>query len=101
MTPTITSTSERKFIGKSITMSILNNRTGELWGGFAPQIKHIPHRMGSDKFSLQVYPSNYFKAFHPATEFAKWALVEVDTFGPVPEGLECFTLTEGQYAVFH
>ena len=49
---------------------------------------------------MQVYPSIYFKQFHPNKEFEKWATVEVDDFKNIPDGMKSFIVKEGVYAVF-
>ena len=78
--PKIIVNSKRLFIGKSIKTNFVNNKTGVLWASFGPLIQFIQNRMGSDRFSLQVYDSSYFKRFDPTKEFTKWALVEVNSF---------------------
>ena len=52
-------------------------------------------------FSLQVYDDNYFNSFNPTKEFTKWALIEVEHFDEVPDGMSTFVLPDGMYAVFH
>lgn len=99
--PKILDSSKRLFLGKCLNMSLVNNKTGELWTSFGPLIKSIPNRMGIDRYSLQVYDSNYFERFSPNTEFTKWALVEVSSWENIPENVESFILPEGKYAVFH
>ena len=101
MTPTIKAFPEKKLIGKSLTMSLANNRTGELWSSFIPRRKDIPNTVTNDLISMQVYPPNYFADFSPATEFRKWASVEVSDFDDVRDGFERFVLPAGLYAVFH
>ncbi|GAB5558296.1 MAG: hypothetical protein SchgKO_25090 [Schleiferiaceae bacterium] len=81
-------------------MSVLNNLTGKLWGGFAPRIAEIQNRVSQDKISLQVYPSDYFQNFNPNAEFTKWASVEVSEDSSVPEGLQLFEIPAGTYAIF-
>ncbi len=100
MTPTIQTLAEKKLIGKSLTMSLANNRTGELWRSFIPRPNNISNKLTNDLISMQVYPANYFADFNPATEFRKWAMVEVLDFDDVPDGLEKFILPAGLYAVF-
>lgn len=90
----------KKLIGKHLTMSFVNNKTGELWGSFMPQHKGIQHAIGNDLFSLQVYPPAFFEHFNPHRSFEKWAAIEVTSFGNIPEGMETFTLVGGLYAVF-
>lgn len=81
-------------------MSLDNNKTGQLWGSFGPYIIGIKDRINSEKISMQVYPSDYYKNFDPSKKFDKWATVEVSTFSEVPKDLETFILEGGEYAVF-
>ena len=87
-------------MGKHLKMSLAQNRTGELWGTFAPKIKGIPNTISDDRFSLQVYPKDYFDNFDPTKEFEKWATVEVVDFKDVPDQCSTFVLQAGLYAVF-
>lgn len=98
--PRIVTLNEKKLIGMHITTSLVNNRTGELWRNFMPLRKHISNSVSTDLFSLSVYDPEYFKAFNPAREFEKWALMEVTDFSNVPSGMETFMLPGGAYAVF-
>ena len=100
MTPRIVKLEEKMLIGLNIKMSLIENKTGFLWGQFAPRIKEIINRVSEDKISMQVYPSIYFKQFHPNKEFEKWATVEVDDFKNIPDGMKSFIVKEGVYAVF-
>jgi len=65
MKPRIEILQEKKLIGLHLEMSIINNRTGELWRQFGPRIKEITNRVSQDKISLQVYPTSYHKRFNP------------------------------------
>lgn len=87
-------------LGKKIIMSHVENKTGQLWKSFMPFRNTIPGKLNNLLYSLQVFPSDYFKSFNPATTFEKWALVEVSNWDDLPEGMESFTLESGMYAVF-
>ena len=100
MQPRIIHGKEKILIGQSIVMSLLKNRTGELWRGFMPRRMEIENRVGTDYISLQVYPPNYHTYFDPAVEFTKWALTEVSAVSHVPEAMEVVRLRGGLYAVF-
>ncbi len=100
MNPRIETLKEKKLIGQILTMSLANNKTGQLWGQFAPKIKAIQNRASEDKISMQVYPPQFFEQYNPNSEFEKWATVEVRNFDEIPEGMEFFVLEEGLYAVF-
>lgn len=100
MEPRIELLKDKKLIGYKLKMSLTNNKTGELWGRFAPRIKEIKNRANVDKISMQVYNASYYSTFDPKTEFEKWATVEVNDFNDVPEDMDIFTLSGGEYAVF-
>lgn len=100
MEPRIKKLAQKQLIGQMIQMSLVTNKTGQLWEAFGPRIKEIQHRTSSDKISMQVYPSLYYEQFSPTKEFEKWATVEVSTIINIPEGMQSFILEEGLYAVF-
>lgn len=92
---------EKKLVGRSLQMSLLENRTYELWNGFMTMRKKITDQMGQHLFSMQVYdPSLDFKNFNPKTIFTKWAAIEVNDFGVIPETLHPYILKGGLYAIF-
>jgi AraC family transcriptional regulator len=98
--PRIEKLREKKLVGLRLTMSVINNKTGQLWGDFGPRIKEITNRKSIDKISMQVYEKSYFDKFNPANEFDKWATVEVENFKSVPKNMETYILASGLYAVF-
>lgn len=101
MNPTIRQLSEKKLIGKKLTMSLANNRTIELWKSFMPRRQEIKHMASTDLLSMQIYPYAFdFKNFDANAEFEKWAAVEVTTLDHTPLGMETYSLPEGTYAVF-
>jgi len=100
MTPRIENLIEKKLIGKRLTMSLVDNKTGELWRNFMPNRRFIINNLTNDMISLQVYKPSHFANFNPKNEFEKWALVEVSNFDNVPNDMETFTLAGGLYAVF-
>lgn len=100
MEPRIEILAEKKLVGKSIKMSLTNNRTYELWSSFMPRRKEIPNTTDSLLYSMQVYDSGYFEKFDPNTEFTKWAAVEVSNSSDIPEGMQTYLLEGGLYAVF-
>ena len=92
---------EKKLLGQSLRMSLLENRTFELWSGFMPHRKQVTNQMGNDLYSMQVYDQNInFKDFNSSTTFTKWAAVEVSDFNIIPETLNSYVLQGGLYAVF-
>lgn len=100
ITPRIKVLQEKRLVGKYLKMSIINDKTKELWRGFQPMVQEIGHMINEDKISLQVYPDNYFNSFDPNLEFVKWAAVEVSDFKNVPKEFNIFVLGGGLYAVF-
>lgn len=101
MTPTFHTISSKMLVGKRLTMSFIDNKTPELWKSFMPLRTTITNTVGQDKFSLQIYPIDFFESFNPAASFEKWAAVEVTSFSNVPAGMETLTLSGGLYAVFY
>ena len=101
MQPIITTIEEKKLIGLSIILSLTENHTAKLWKTFMPRRKEIEHTIGTNLFSLQVYPSHYFEKFDAARKFRKWALTEVTSLDSIPEDMEAFHLPAGAYACFH
>jgi AraC family transcriptional regulator len=100
MQPRIENIEPKKLVGKSLTMSLTDNKTGLLWSSFIPRLSDISHKTSYDKLSLQVYDTNYFDDCNPDKAFVKWALIEVSDFDNVPKDLETFELSGGLYAVF-
>lgn len=100
MEPTIVKLPKKLLVGKHLTMSMADNTTGQLWQSFMPVKNTISHKTGTDLFSLQLYPPDYFLAFDPHTPFTKWAAVEVSEVAHIPEGMEVLLVEGGLYAVF-
>lgn len=101
MHPRIEKLPKIKLVGKSLRMSLSNNKTSELWKSFMPQIRQIKNVLGKELFSIQLYDDSLkFKDFNPQTEFTKFAMIEVSEFEDIPEGFESRILIGGLYAVF-
>ena len=100
MEPRIELLNEKKLVGKRITMSLSDNKTGELWRSFMPRRREITNNLSHDLISMAIYKPTHFADFSPTTDFEKWAAVEVTDFDHVPSDMETFTLTAGLYAVF-
>lgn len=120
--PRIETLAPKKLVGKSLRMTLAADRTAELWRSFMPERGRITNTLATigsadttnrsadttigsaettDLISMQVYEPGFdFKDFTPATEFTKWAAVEVADHDAVPAGLEAYTLSGGLYAVF-
>jgi AraC family transcriptional regulator len=101
MTPRIQHLPEKKLIGKKLKMSLVNNKTAELWKSFMPQRNAIENKVNNDFISMQVYSPTHFVHFNPSNEFEKWATVEAANFEHVLDGMETYILPSGLYAVFH
>jgi len=99
--PKIININDRKLIGSFIQTSLADNKTRELWQGFKPQVKNIKNKANTDFYSVQVYGNDFgIQPFTPQTVFEKWAAVEVSNFDNIPESLDPFKLSGGDYAVF-
>lgn len=93
--------SETRLIGSRIRMSLVSDRTSELWRGFRTVRPTVAGRIGSESYSVKVYDESYsFAAFDPAAEFDKWAAVTVSDDAGVPDGLESLIIPAGKYAEF-
>ena len=100
MEPRIETIAAKQLIGKRLTISMVNNKTGELWKNFMTRRTEIKNTIGTTYYSLQVYAAGYFINVNPNNEFEKWALAEVSDFNSIPAEMEPFTLPGGMYAVF-
>lgn len=100
MKSSIVNLSEKKLVGKSLPMSLANNKVGELWKSFMPRLAEIKQRVSNDLISLAIYSPGYFDEFDPAKPFVKWACAEVADFDHVPAGFETLLVADGLYMVF-
>nr|WP_036025972.1 GyrI-like domain-containing protein [Leptospira noguchii] len=99
--PKIELLSQKHCVGMSFRMSLIQNKTAELWKSFMAKRESITGRVSSDLISLQVYDSpDYFTKFDPNKEFTKYALAEIIPDSPVPSSMKEFILSSGLYAVF-
>ncbi len=101
MQPEIIFCNNKKLVGKRITMSFAENKTGELWRAFMPVRKQIQNPVDSNLYSVQIYDTSFLDPINRNLSFEKWAAVEVTDLDHVPEGMESFTLSSGLYAVFN
>lgn len=100
MEPRIETLQDKKLVGTRLSISLANNKTGDIWKNFIPRLREITNNLSSDLISMAIYKPNYFSDFKPTNEFEKWAAIEVADFDNLPNGLETFTLKGGLYAVF-
>jgi AraC family transcriptional regulator len=91
---------EKKLIGKHISMSFIQNKTFQLWNSFMPKRKEIKNQIGTDLYSLEVFPAGHFDNFDPNNLFQKWAAIEVEAFNELPAEMETLLIPTGLYAVF-
>ena len=91
---------EKQLIGHRRTMSLAANTTSELWQGFMQQRATLPPPVGGVRYSLQIYPADYFADFRPERPFEKWAALEPIATPGLVAGFEKLTLPGGLYAVF-
>ena len=86
-------------IGMHRTMSLADNQTVLLWQTFRPRLKELSARIGTDLYSLQQYPLDYFRSFNPTRPFEKWAAAAVSSIDRIPADMDTLRLN-GTYAVF-
>jgi len=101
MTPKIIEIKQKRLVGMRLEMNLIDNKTVDLWQEFSPRIKEIRHKCSTNRYSLQLYPEDYFKHFNPNTNFIKWAAVEVSNTQNIPAGMQVLNLEQSLYAVFH
>jgi AraC family transcriptional regulator len=99
--PKIETLEPKILVGKSMTMSLIHNKTPELWRSFVTSRAKIKNVCSADLFSVQIYHPGYFEQFDPANEFEKWATIEVKEVDSLPKSLKSLSLPGGLYAVFH
>lgn len=97
--PRIVTLSEKKLVGKRLTMTLANNKTPQLWQSFMPRRKEIQNSVSKDLYALRLY-DDPLDVGDFTKEFEKWAAVEVTNFDTIPDGMEAYTLQGGLYAVF-
>ncbi len=100
MQPRFENIASKIIVGKHLTMSFSQNKTGLLWQSFMPHRAKIKHKTDASFYSLEVYPDGFFDAFNPARQFEKWAGVEVQTIEQIPDEMEVLSIPPGLYAVF-
>lgn len=92
---------KKKLVGKSMEMTLSNNKTSELWQSFIIKRDLVKNRIDSNYISMQVYDySKSSKTFNPNVGFEKWAVVEVSDFEEISEEMKSYELQGGLYAVF-
>jgi len=100
MRPRIETLQGKKLVGLKATISLSENKTGELWRNFMQRRKEIKNSIGNEFYSMQIYDPFYFANFNPNTKFEKWATIEVTDFNYIPNEMDKYILQSGMYAVF-
>jgi len=101
MTPQIVHFKPKKIIGLNLAMSLVDNKTLQLWQAFMSRRHEVENRNGVELYSVQFYAKDHFSNFDIHRSFVKWATVEVNSFESVPFGMETLTIPEGEYAVYN
>lgn len=100
MQPRIESVPEKKLVGNAVTMSLIDNKTFELFSGFMPNRKQVKCSVGAAIYEVMEYDAAHFKNFNPNKTFKKWATLEVENLEEIPESMSTLVLENGLYAVF-
>jgi AraC family transcriptional regulator len=99
--PEIRTIGPRLFAGKKVKMSYTENKTFEVWGSFMPTRNTIVNGVGIELYSIEIYPTDFFRNFNPGAFFEKWAAVEVSDFDSLPADMATLVSPGGLYAVFN
>ncbi|WP_299890459.1 GyrI-like domain-containing protein [uncultured Lacinutrix sp.] len=99
--PRIETLKEKKLVGQCIAMSLVDNKTFELFSSFMPNRKTIKNTISKDIYEVMIYSDLHFKNFNPTHTFEKWAALEVSNNETIPDNMRTFNLETGLYAVFH
>ncbi|MBI9051904.1 MAG: GyrI-like domain-containing protein [Anaerolineaceae bacterium] len=100
MEPKIIDLSSKILVGMHVSMSLADNKTGDLWRAFMPRRREVVNRVDENFISMQVYQKGEQNHFLPTTVFDKWAVVEVSDADEIPEGMETYVMQGGKYAMF-
>jgi AraC family transcriptional regulator len=100
MQPRIESVPEKKLVGTSVSMSLIDNKTFELFSSFMTNRKQVKNSLGTAIYEVMEYDAAHFKNFNPNKSFKKWATLEVGNFEAIPENMNTLVLESGLYAVF-
>lgn len=100
MQPRIESISEKKLVGKFVEMSLIDNKTLELFSSFMPYQKEVKNSISSAIYEVMQYDAAYFKSFNPNNRFKKWGTLEVENLEEIPENMHTLVIETGLYAVF-
>jgi AraC family transcriptional regulator len=90
----------KKLIGMKASMSFAKFNVASLWQKFMQRRNEITNTVSTELISMTIYSPTHFTNFSTANNFEKWAAVEVIDYKNIPQGMESFTLANGEYAVF-
>lgn len=89
-----------RLAGLNTTMSLAENKTIKLWQAFMPLKNKLQQLSGTELYSVEVYPEDYFINFSPIKEFEKWAAAPIENSYAPDDSFEVLEIPEGRYAVF-
>lgn len=90
----------KKLAGMMMHMNFATHQPSMIWKQFMPRRKEIVNAIGTDLFSMEIFPEGFFNQFNPETMFEKWAAVEVSSLENIPAGMLPLTVPESLFAVF-
>lgn len=86
-----------KIQGRSTRMSLVENKTHQLWSGFMKELSSKGEDVEQVKYSVEIYDGlDYFETFNPTNEFTKSAGVVTDKL----LGMELIEIPSGKYLVY-
>ena len=99
--PIIKETKASYFAGQSLTMSLINDRTSELFRSFMPNRNNYQSiDKGVIVYDIRVYPKDYYEPFNPSSEYTKWAAIRIDKDKFQENPKENISIESGLYAQF-
>jgi AraC family transcriptional regulator len=90
----------RIFAGICLRMTFADYQPGEVWKKLMPRRGEIGSRVGTDLYSIEVFPKGFLENYSGDAPFEKWAAVEVASDAILPEGMQSLHCPEGLYAIF-
>jgi AraC family transcriptional regulator len=99
--PSIQNIPTKKLIGINIQTSLSEFNPSVVWQKFIPRLKEIENKVGSEKYSIQVYEQPFsYDSFNPNMKFEYWAAIEVNDINTIPDDMFSLEIPSGKYAVF-
>jgi AraC family transcriptional regulator len=92
---------EIRIIGLSTQMSLVENKTRQLWQEFMPHRAAILGKVNDTLFSIEVYSEDFFNKFDPKKPFEKWAGIEIHQTQEKPSFFKELVIPTGIYVVFN